>query len=338
MKLRRAMALAAATAVIAPATFLAAPAAFATESPTPTPTASEPAAPSTSQSPSAPETPSSPAATSSTETSTSSSPATTPSAPASSSSSPATTPSAPASEPGEDEEDPDFECEKGSVKVSLGGFPNKIVAGSGWKKFTFNVKNTGKTDIESLLVFSAATYAKGLENPDDKLVAKYAHFEYKDPESGTWVNDFADAPFNNGFFFGEFPLDAGKKVTIDLRVKIDKGAPAGDGLAIAAGSYDNGADDDTFTCYDNGDIYPFTIVKAGSNPGDVEDSEPNGEKPGNDVKPQGDAKAIPVSGNLAETGSSSILPTVGIAGGIAVVAGAGVVFAMKRRRSGDATA
>lgn len=334
MKLRRAMAVAAATAVIAPVTFLAAPAAFAT---TPTPTSTE----TTTTSPSPTDTATSTASPTDTAT-TSSAPtdaASSPSAPANSPSTPATSPSTTATTPGEDEEpDEDFECEEGSIKVSLGGFPNKIVAGSGWKNFTFNVKNTGKTDIESLFVYTVATYADGLENPNDKLLMKYGHFEYKDPESGEWVNDFADSGFNNGFFFGEFPLDAGKKVTIDLRVKIDKGAPAGQGLAIAAGGYDNGAEDESYKCFENGDMYPFAIVKAGSNPGDVEDSKPNGEKPGSDVKPQGGAKEIPVTGNLAETGSSSVLPTVGIAGGIAIVAGAGVVFAMKRRRSDGATA
>ncbi|MEU3918629.1 LPXTG cell wall anchor domain-containing protein [Streptomyces sp. NPDC029004] len=333
------MAVAAATAVIAPAAFLSAPAAFATETPvaTESPSAEAPSSsPSETASASPSETVSStPSATATTPAADqSSTPAATPSTPATSS---AATPSATASEPGEDDE---FECEEGSVQVSLGGFPNKIVAGTGWKNFTFNVKNNGKTDIESLLVYTVATYADSLENPDadDKLVAKYAHFEYKDPESGKWVNDLAGSGFNNGVFFGEFPLDAGKKVTIDLRVKIDKAAPAGDGLAIAAGTYDNGAEDDSFKCYDNGNTYPFAIVKAGSNPGDVDDSKPNGQKPDSDVKPQGGAKELPVTGNLASTGSSSMLPTVGIAGGIAVVAGAGVVFAMKRRRSGDATA
>lgn len=332
MMLRRAMAVAAATAVIAPAAFLSAPAAFADPSPTPTETASSSPSETASASPS--ETVSStPSATATTPAADQSS--TPAAAPSTSASSSAATPSATASEPDEDD---DFECEEGSIQVSLGGFPNKIVAGSGWKNFTYNVKNTGKNDIESLLVYTVATYADGLENPDDKLVRKYAHFEYKDPESGKWVNDLAGSGFNNGIFFGEFPLDAGQKVTIDLRVKIDKAAPAGDGLAIAAGTYDNGADDDSFKCYDNGDVYPFAIVKAGSNPGDVDDSKPNGQKPEGDVKPQGGAKELPVTGNLASTGSSSMLPTVGIAGGIAVVAGAGVVFAMKRRRSGDATA
>ncbi|MGW8949915.1 LPXTG cell wall anchor domain-containing protein [Streptomyces sp. NPDC055709] len=240
-------------------------------------------------------------------------------------------------DPAEDGEDEEFPiCEEGDIQVSLGGFPNKIVAGSGWKNFTFDAENTGKNDIESLQVYTVATYGKSPEDFDDRLIEKYAHFEYKDP-SGKWVNDFAGSGINNGIFFGEFALDAGQKVSIDLRVKIDKAAPAGDGLALAAGGYDNGAEDETFECFENGDVYPFQVIKAGSDAGDVEDSEPTGEKPSNDVKPQGEAKPIEVTGNLAETGSSSVLPAIGIAGGVAVVAGAGVVFAMKRRK-GDAIA
>ncbi|MEW1566395.1 LAETG motif-containing sortase-dependent surface protein [Streptomyces sp. NPDC093509] len=44
------------------------------------------------------------------------------------------------------------------------------------------------------------------------------------------------------------------------------------------------------------------------------------------------------TGSLAETGSSSALPTIALAGGIAVVAGAGALIVVRRRTSGDATA
>lgn len=41
-----------------------------------------------------------------------------------------------------------------------------------------------------------------------------------------------------------------------------------------------------------------------------------------------------VSGSLAETGSSSALPMIGLVGGVAVVAGAGAVFVVRRRKTG----
>ncbi|MFE0512487.1 LAETG motif-containing sortase-dependent surface protein, partial [Streptomyces sp. NPDC058964] len=50
-------------------------------------------------------------------------------------------------------------------------------------------------------------------------------------------------------------------------------------------------------------------------------------------KPQGNVSELP-TGSLAETGSSSALPMIGLVGGLAVVAGAGAVFAVRRRRAG----
>ncbi|MFC5723866.1 LAETG motif-containing sortase-dependent surface protein [Streptomyces gamaensis] len=51
----------------------------------------------------------------------------------------------------------------------------------------------------------------------------------------------------------------------------------------------------------------------------------------------GSLSTTPVSGELASTGSSSALPALGAVGAAAVVAGAGTVFAV-RRRKGDASA
>ncbi|MET9431660.1 LAETG motif-containing sortase-dependent surface protein [Streptomyces sp. NPDC003036] len=372
MKLRRAMAVAAATAVIAPAAFLAAPAAYATdgttsttstggagEQGTTTPDTTTPDTTNQDTTTSGSTTPDNagttegekPAAEGEKPAAEGEKPAAEGEKPAAeekpaTGEKPADKPAAEGEKPatgdkpakeeeGEGEGDEEFACEEGSVSVSLGGFPNKITAGSGWKNFTFNVKNTGKQDIRDLNVFTAATYADEMESEEaNKLVDKYAHFEYKDPESGEWINDFEGSGVNNGVFFGQFDLDAGKQVTIDLRVKIDKGAPAGDGLAIAVGAYDNGAEDESYKCFENGDMYPFQVLAAGKTPGEVEDAKPSGEKPKTDVKPQGEAKPLPVTGNLAETGSSSMLPVIGIAGGITIVAGAGVVFAMRRRNSG----
>ena len=332
MKLRRAMAAAAATAVIAPVALLAAPVAYATDETTPTP--------STSVSESAPETSPSPSVSESTpETTPTPSASVSESAPeatasasasASTSASPSPSASASASEPadGDDEEFPD--CKEANVSVGLSGFPEKIVAGSGWKSFKFNVKNTGKTDLEALQVVATAFSRADLDAEENQLFDKYAHFEYRNPSTGKWTNDFADTGINNGFFFGEFPLDAGQKVSIDLRLKIDAGAPLGDSLAIATGSYDTSDGD----CFGDDAVYPFQILKPGSKPGDVGDAKPSGQKPPKDIKPQGEAKPIEVEGNLAETGSSSALPMISLVGGAAVVAGAGAIFVVRRRKAG----
>lgn len=325
MKLRRAMALAAATAVIAPATFLAAPAAFATESPTPTPTASEPAAPSTSESPSAPETPSSPATTPSAETSTSSSPATTPSAPASS---PATTPSPSTSvSPTDPVDECDSFSDNNKVVTELRGLPSKVVAGSGWVNFTYRVTNKSKKDFNAVEAYVDLLAIDGEKFEDS---SRFLTLQWQ--IGGEWKA----ISIEDGYFGTTGKLKPGEYADAKLRLMVDAKAPAGFGAAFTTGVHIDGKGGCEF-----GEtmIFEFDILAAGTKPGDVDDAEGKpGDKPGNKPAPQGDLEELPVSGNLAETGSSSILPTVGIAGGIAVVAGAGVVFAMKRRRSGDATA
>ncbi|WP_242329352.1 LPXTG cell wall anchor domain-containing protein [Streptomyces formicae] len=131
-------------------------------------------------------------------------------------------------------------------------------------------------------------------------------------------------------------------VKIDLRLTIDKSAPAGDSYSFGSGAYLGDVDGQECIAANEGQAVDFVVLAPGSsneNPGEAKPGEGD-QKPGDkgpDTKPQGGIKELPVTGNLAETGSSSMLPTIGIAGGIAIVAGAGVVFAMKRRK-GDAVA
>ncbi|MGW7362538.1 LPXTG cell wall anchor domain-containing protein [Streptomyces sp. NPDC054841] len=234
-------------------------------------------------------------------------------------------------EPGEDDEDADEgECEIAQVDVKLSGFPNKIVAGGEWKTFSLDVKNNSKSEIKDFYLFTFASYEDELISDENQLIEKYAHFEYKGTD-GKWTSGGNLSGANNGLFFDVIDLKKDEKRSIKMRLRIDKAAPAGKSLALAVGGYDKDE-----TCYENGEFYEFDVLKSGSEPGDVDEAKPNGDKP-KDVKPQGGAEEIPVTGNLAETGSSSVLPTIGIAGGIAIVAGAGVVFAMKRRKS-DVTA
>ncbi|NUV51015.1 LAETG motif-containing sortase-dependent surface protein, partial [Streptomyces sp. CAI-78] len=48
-------------------------------------------------------------------------------------------------------------------------------------------------------------------------------------------------------------------------------------------------------------------------------------------------KTLEPTGQLAETGAGSMLPVIGLVGGVTVLAGTGVVFAV-RRRGGVGTA
>ncbi|OKK06909.1 hypothetical protein AMK26_07985 [Streptomyces sp. CB03234] len=220
-------------------------------------------------------------------------------------------------------------CEQAAVDVSLSNLPGKIVAGSGWKNFQLNVKNNSNEALDDVVVGAWASYKKDLDEEayTDRLVEKYTKIEYKLP-NGEWENGAILAGGNIGLFFDIVNLKKDEKRTIQLRISIDKAAPAGAALGFAATGYDKNDE-----CYEDYASYSFEVLAAGSNGGDGGEAKPSDEKPA-DLKPQGGSNPIKVEGELAETGSSSMLPTIGIAGGIAIVAGAGVVFALKRRNSG----
>ncbi|QKW11079.1 LPXTG cell wall anchor domain-containing protein [Streptomyces sp. NA04227] len=347
MKLRRAMATAAATAVIAPLALLSAPAAFAdttdpaTVTESPSPTATEPTA---TPEPSAPET-----GTSSPEPSTS---APTTSAPEPSTSAPTSpapsgSPTAAPSPSPSESEDPEEEapyCEEldedfegARVSAAINGLPGKIVAGSGFHNFTLKVTNDSKIDVEGV-----AFYAE-IENyeveDESKFLSQYVDLEFKNPESNKWERIGSDEWAGDYFFYTE-KLKAGKSEQVPLRVSIAKNAPAGDAYSFGSGAYLDNIDGQD--CIAEGwAAYDFAVLKAGSNntdPGEAKPGTGTGKdgKPGNQPKPSGDVSELP-GGSLAETGSSSVLPTIGLLGGLAVVAGAGAVFVVRRRKA-DATA
>ncbi|MEU9983784.1 LPXTG cell wall anchor domain-containing protein [Streptomyces sp. NPDC050856] len=382
MKLRRAMAVAAATAVIAPAAFLAAPAAYATDGTTSTTSTSgatgetESATPDGTTTDDAPKTDDGTATTedgtatedgsktgdgAATEdgTKTEDEPKTDD---GSKTEDDTTTGGAEdgaekpgtetgkdegkgegevGSKPGDDEWSP-YDCSEfnldENLKVNLTGLPSKIVAGSGWHDFEFSVTNGSDADLKKVYVETFTDYDSADETLNDGL----AEVQYKDPETGEWTDSYQDSyqdEEGNFVYTGSFvgmidKIEKGATVDMDLRVRVDAKAPAGSSFAFSSAIY---AGEGT-ACYGNGDEYVFTVLAAGSNAGDVDEAKPSGEKPDGkkpgDAKPQGGAKPLPVTGNLAETGSNSMLPTIGIAGGIAIVAGAGVVFALKRRNSG----
>ncbi|MFI1398880.1 LAETG motif-containing sortase-dependent surface protein [Streptomyces sp. NPDC020681] len=339
MKLRRAMAVAAATAVIAPAALLSAPAAFATDTPgtLETSQSATPTAPETSVSASPSDDESTPA------TDTSSTPAATPSSPAADSSSPAAPSSSPATSPSASATTPDetFSCEDGeessydeNLQTSLTGLPSKIVAGSGYHQFKLNVTNKGKNSYKRV---DLGVFAAQIDEDSWEERTGHLSLQYKDPESGAWTDISLDTDDKGAGYLGYADIKAKESFSIDLRVSVDKAAPAGFGFAVSVAMYA----DDKGNCVFGHDeaYYEFDILAAGTEPGDVDDAEPQegGKKPLPEKKPSGNTEIQP-QGNLAETGSSSVLPTVAVSGGIAVVLGAGVVFAMKRRRNSDVTA
>ncbi|GGJ93433.1 hypothetical protein GCM10011583_26100 [Streptomyces camponoticapitis] len=235
-------------------------------------------------------------------------------------------------ENGEEEEPtpPDEECADADFHATLSGLPSAIVAGSGWKKFDLDLDNTNGEEAVSVDLGAVVLYKKDAHGSfESSLTSTYARFEYYDGEK--WVNELSEG----GSIAGRLlDVEAGETYSLRLRLKIAAKAPAGSAVAIAfAVTVDKGK------CALDEKWYSFQVLAAGTEPVDVPPAEPEkGESPA-DVKPQGGAEPLPAAanGSLAETGSNSLLPAVGTAAGLAVVAGGGLVFAL-RRRGGDAAA
>jgi LPXTG-motif cell wall-anchored protein len=324
MKLRRAMALAAATAAIAPLALLSAPAAFADESPSPTATVSESASESASASPT--ETTSAPAETTS-ASATETAPTSSASATTSASATPA--PSTTSPEPSDTPEPEPSECQDSKVDVSISGLPGKIAAGSGWHKFSLNVLNNSKSTLNELGFFAGASSDKA---GDDLFQSKKVQLQAYNEDTKAW-EDVDSEGYAVGYVGYTDELKPDYEVDIPLRINVKSSAPVGAGFSLGASIYG----DTDGQCTGFGEVaYKFQIVSSGT---DTDGTKPQegGKVPVSD-KPADKGNTPQVNGSLAETGSSSALPMIALAGGIAVVAGAGAVFVVRRRKSGDATA
>ncbi|MFF0220676.1 LAETG motif-containing sortase-dependent surface protein [Streptomyces sp. NPDC004629] len=338
MNLRRAMVAAAATAVIAPLALLSAPAAFAEEPTSPGPTESVTTGPA--ETPSGSTSPSDTGLpTDTAQPSDSTSPSDTP-AP-SDSTSPSTSPEpSESADPTETPSDPEAPyCEDldgaygAKVSADIKGLPGKIVAGDGFHSFKLVVTNDSKADVEDVYFYAEI---ENYEFDDEaKYLSPYVNLQFKNPVDGSW-DRIGDEQWAGDVFFRAKQLKAGASKSIDLRVSIDAKAPAGDAYSFGSGAYLDDVDGES--CVAEGwAMYDFQVLKAGSpnpDPGSATPSDKGGK--GSVKKPQGDLSSVP-TGNLADTGSNSALPMIGLVGGIAVVAGAGAVFTVRRRKA-DANA
>jgi LPXTG-motif cell wall-anchored protein len=347
MKLRRAMAAAAATAVLAPLALLsAAPAAFADESPststsspaaeesTPaagesTPAAGESTPAAGESTPAAGE--STPAAGESTPAAGESTPAAGESTPAGESSSPAVspTPSATETAPGGAElcvdQDGNSTAElSADLHSGLSGLPDTIVAGSGWTAFSFDVSNKGDGEIKDIKPLIGVA-AIGWD--DAKDYSGQIKVQVYDKASNSWQT-IADAAGDGGTF-PAFTLEAGQSVSYKLRLSVSGKVP--DSLGLTGGLAEYADDKGCWVADDpNGWVYFFDILAAGSDAGNPNDAKPQT----GGTKDLSDVNEVSATGSLAETGSSSALPMIGLVGGVAVVAGAGAVFMVRRRKAG----
>ncbi|WP_190121650.1 LPXTG cell wall anchor domain-containing protein [Streptomyces inusitatus] len=372
MKLRRALTVAATAAVLAPATFLAAPtAAFATGPSSPTPSASttgstpapDRSAPAPDATSSAPATPESDPADAVAPSGTAAGPDA-PTAPGSSDAvgrTPGKAPVAPSPDtsmsanPPKEEEgevcDTVVESSK-AIDTELRGLPTKVVAGSGWIDLSYRLTNRSEQTRTGISAY-AEIYTTDAQYESS---SRYVTLQWQ--VDGKWQT--IDMEF--GYFGTAGTLKPGEYSEVKMRLKVDAKAEPGAGTAFSGGWYTE-TTESGLSCESGGHKrYNFEVLAPGSKPGEVDESE--GEKPGENggtggtggtgesdgeggkggtgdelvdrpvakPAPQGGLAELPVTGRLAETGSNSALPTVGVVGGIAVLAGAGVLFALKRRR------
>ncbi|MEI7034768.1 LPXTG cell wall anchor domain-containing protein [Streptomyces pratensis] len=343
MKLRRAMAAAAATAVLAPVTLLSSSVAFATPSPAPettetteTPEAAVPEESETSPAAEEPEAPASeeasptpPTAENGEPSPAAEQPETAPS-PAGTVTAPSPTPSAASpADICEGTEEPEFDK---NLRTTLSGLPSEVVAGSGFHGFRLNVVNKGDNAYQrvDLGVFAAQVDTDTWEETTGHLT-----LQFKDPETGVWT-DISLADEETAGYLGYTDIRAQESFAIDMRLSVGAKAPAGFGFAITIGLYA----DDKGNCVfaDSEEFYVFDVLAADADPGKPNEAEPQegGRKP-LPAKPVGDTEVKP-EGTLAQTGSDSGLPVIATIGGVAVLAGAGVVFALGRRRRGHTAA
>ncbi|MER7398708.1 LAETG motif-containing sortase-dependent surface protein [Streptomyces sp. NPDC000151] len=338
MKLRRALTAAAATAVIAPAALLAAPAAYATdENPSPTASAPESAAPSESASETPPpsETPTETPSETPSEGTEPTGPTTEEPAPSTSApddeaptEEPSATPPTTPSEDPTDEPCNEEESEKAAITTTLRGLPSKIVAGSGWHSLTFRTTNVSEQTMKSA---DAYVMLSAIDNEDFDDVSKLLTVQWYDEDAGTWQN--VD---EYGYFASVADLAPGEYADAKLRLKVDAKTPGSYGFAFAIGAYQN---EDNDCGYSEGSEYEFDILVAGSDTGTVPPAKPQpSDKKPNKPAPQGGMKEIPVTGKLAETGSSSALPTIAAVAGVTMAVGAGAIFVVRRRRTDGAAA
>ncbi|MFI0915539.1 LAETG motif-containing sortase-dependent surface protein [Streptomyces abikoensis] len=237
---------------------------------------------------------------------------------------------------------PIFDVDRG--KTGLRGLPSRIVAGSGWHEFTYRVANVSKLKVME----TDLSLDRGTADPKLRDVAELdVSVEWYSPANGKWKPVLGEGAkfLDNEDFVTVKNLKPGEYADVRMRIKAGEKAKPGTGYFFTTGY--TWAEDDQCG-FDEISQFDYTVLAAGAKPGKVDDAK---SKPGSSddakkqqqkqhdkagQKPAGDSgkvDQIPVSGNLAETGSSSMLPTVAGIGGAAVAVGAATVFVVRRRKT-----
>nr|WP_202521784.1 LAETG motif-containing sortase-dependent surface protein [Streptomyces sp. SID5614] len=232
-------------------------------------------------------------------------------------------------EEGEGEEGEDCEPEL-DLTSKVTGLPDKLVAGTS-TDFSLRVTNGSDRHMDEVLAFVSvhATDKSGLKD-----TGKFFRLQWSTKSAPKWQNAEAD-----DYIDGVGALKPGAHADVKLRLTLDKATPAGNGVAFFAADFFN--EDGSCGGAPDLDMYEFDVKAAGSKPGKTEDVKPSTTpRPGNTgTTPQGSASGTPAStgtnGSLAATGSSSATTSIALAGGAAVLLGAGAVFVVRRRKTGS---
>jgi LPXTG-motif cell wall-anchored protein len=327
MRVRRALAVAAATAVVAPLTLLSAPMAFA-EDPIPSASQTQPVGgtpetggaattePAAGGEATGGEAPAESGDTAPADAGTLDAPA----APGQDGLSGAVEDLAAGEEPAQDYPT----CEKRGIdkglSTKIAGLSPTYVAGSGWEEFRYTVTNRTGKELDRLWY-------------DVSVELGAAEVEYLD--EGVWVDAFRWE--GDTASFGRFADDvaAGETLTSDLRVRVRAGVQSDESFVVGGALYQG----EDATCFHNGATYEFVVLPAGTgtpspthSPSASPDVTPSPSGQGASPSPQG--SGTPATGNLAATGSDAALGLVGAVGAAAVVLGGGAVLLVRRRNAG----
>ncbi|MFB6422579.1 LAETG motif-containing sortase-dependent surface protein [Streptomyces microflavus] len=206
------------------------------------------------------------------------------------------------------------------------GFPSKVTAGTA-TTFSVRVTNGTDKDMEKVLTY-ASVHATDKSGAKD--IAKYLKLKWSSPSSPNWKTVDGDLYIDT---IGA--LKRGEHGDIKLRLDVDAKAPAGQGLTFIAGDYFN---KDGCGLTPDAAVNKFDIKAAAGKPTPKPDPKPTkSAAAGSGVTPQGSGSSVPVNttnGSLAATGSSDATAQIALAGGAAVVLGAGAMFLVRRRRTG----
>ncbi|WP_381564809.1 LAETG motif-containing sortase-dependent surface protein [Streptomyces eurythermus] len=223
--------------------------------------------------------------------------------------------------------------ESDQVRVTVHGLPTQLAADGPWSPYSMTLTNTTGKTLNEVRPFLYITSAADINWPYEELKT-----EYRVAKSGRWKAYDGQGPSR---LFDTMTVGPHSTLTFQLRTHAVKNAKPAGGFLFAAADYRN-RDGSCGTSKEG--WYDFTILPVGAKPTQSPTAgpgEPGGTaSPGRSSAPGGGTGGStstggpgPQGGNLAETGSSSALPAIGLAAGAAVVIGAGAVFVVRRRKA-----